>query len=58
MDDCVDKGNAKCQDPITDETAEIVIFFACSQVHELCEIIKYKEEWTQNGKQPGIISVT
>ena len=58
MYDCVDQGDANSQKTIAEQATEKVILFARAQMHQLCEIIKHKEKWGQNGKQPGIISVT
>lgn len=49
MDQGVHKGNTEGQEPIADEAAQIVILFAGSQMHELCEIVKHKKEWGQDG---------
>lgn len=55
--DCVGKGNCKSQQPVTGETSDQVIFFACSQMHQFRKIIEYNQKRRHNSKQPRIISV-
>lgn len=57
MDQRIDQRDPEGQNAITDQAAEKIIPLACPQVHELCVIVKDKEERRHNRKQPGVISV-
>ena len=57
MDEGVGQGNAEGQEPIADEAAGVVVFFAGPQMREFFEILKHEKERGQDGKEPGVIPV-